>query len=407
MTAVDVEIRTRRRVHWGRVVFYSLAGLIAAWLIWTGRAIWFPVSIAFAIAMVLDPTVDRLENRGFSRGCATALVFLLFVLGGTLAVVVLSPGVSAQASAMAADLGRLFPDPDRPDLVPVTQKLLDRLNAQPALRDALLDAAREATHRLSLLLERTSDFVLAWAPNLAWFIVVPVLAFYILMDFHRIYAKAILLVPPRHRPFSQSLIAEITAVLGHYLRGLALLCGSLGVAISLVLFAFGNPYWQLLGLLGGVLYAVPVAGSMFTLALIFLVTVVTASPGKALLAGGTVLLVTNGLFDQIITPRVLGRQVGLHPILTIIALLLGFQVAGIVGMLVAVPITAIIQLVVIHLIPKLGAELELRPLEELKRTEEATRAEHLEAEEEAADEHFHLHTVVENVETQEAAREAA
>jgi predicted PurR-regulated permease PerM len=402
-----VEFRTTRRPHWGRVIFYSLTALTAAWLAWAGRAIWFPVSIAFVIAMVLDPTVDRLENRGFSRGLATGLVFLLFVLGGVLAVVLLSPGVSAQASAMATDLGRLFPDPERPDLVPVTQKLLDRLNAQPALRDALLEAAREATHRLSLVLERAADFVLAWAPNLAWFIVVPVLAFYILMDFHRIYAKAILLIPPRHRPFSQSLIAEITAVLGHYLRGLALLCGSLGVVIAAVLFAYGNPYWQLLGLLGGLLYAVPVAGSMFTLALVFLVTLVTASPGKALLAGGTVLLVTSGLYDQIITPRVLGRQVGLHPILTILALLLGFQVAGIAGMLVAVPITAIVQLVVIHLIPKLGTELELRPLEELKRTEEATRAEHLEAEEEAADEHFHLQTVVENVETLTAEREAA
>jgi len=393
-----VEIRGRRRVHWGRAAFYGVTALAAVWLIWAGRGIWFPVGIAFVIAMVLDPTVDRLENRGFSRGVATALVFLLFVLGGVLVVILLSPGVSAQTAGMAHDLSRLFPAGERPDLVPATQKLLDKLNAHPALRDALLNAAHEGTNRLSTQLQRASEFMLAWAPNLAWFVVVPVIAFYALMDFHRIYAKAILLVPARHRPFSQSLIAEITAVLGHYIRGLAFLCGTLGVSIAALLYAFGNPYWQLLGFLGGVLYAIPVAGSVFTL--------VTASPTKAMLAAGSVMLLTSGLFDQVITPRVLGRQVGLHPILTILALLLGYQVAGIMGMLVAVPIAAIIQLVVIHLIPKLGAELELRPLEELKRTEEATRAEHLEAEAAVTDEHYHLHTVVENVESQEAAKEA-
>lgn len=404
---MSVEIRTKRRVHWGRTAFYAVTALVALWLVWAGRAIWVPVGIAFIIAMVLDPTVDRLENRGLSRGVATALVFLLFLVGATLTVVLLSPGISSQAGSMAQDLGRLFPDPKQPDLVPVTKKLLDRLDAQPALRDALLGAARTGTDRLTGTLERASEFMLAWAPNLAWFIVVPVLAFYTLMDFHRIYAKAMLLVPPRHRPFSQTLVAEITALFGQYLRGLAFLCFALGVAIAVVLYVLGNPYWGLLGLLGGLLYAIPVAGSLFTLALVMLVTLVTASPAKAMLAGGSLVLLTNGLFDQIITPRVLGRQVGLHPILTIIALLLGYQVAGIGGMLVAVPLAATVQVIVVHLIPKLGTELQLRPLEELKRTEVETREEHLAAEDKPLDEHFHLHTVIENVESEVEAKDAA
>lgn len=401
------EVRNRRRIHWGRAAFYTVTALLALWLAWAGRAIWVPVGIAFVIAMVLDPTVDRLENRGLSRGVATGLVFLLFLVGATLAVVLLSPGISSQAGSMAQDLGRLFPDPQQPDLVPVTKKLLERLDAQPALRDALIGAARTGTERLRGTLERTSEFMLAWAPNLAWFIVVPVLAFYTLMDFHRIYAKAMLLIPPRHRPFSQTLIAEITALFGQYLRGLAFLCFSLGLSISAVLYALGNPYWALLGMLGGLLYAIPVAGSLFTLGLVMLVTLVTASPARALIAGGSILLLTNGLFDQIITPRVLGKQVGLHPILTIIALLLGYQVAGIGGMLVAVPLAATVQVIVVHLIPKLGTELQLRPLEELKRTEEETREEHLAAEERTHDEHFHLHTVIENVESEVEAKDAA
>ena len=386
------------RISWGRIAFNIIAAALALWLAWAGRAIWVPVGIAFVIALVLDPTVDRLENRGVPRGLATAFVFILFLGVSALALVLFSPGISAQAGQIAQDLSRLFPDPNRPDLVPVTQKVLARLEAHPALKEALLNAAQSGTKHLTQALNSASAWLLAWAPNLAWFIVVPVLAFYILNDFHRIYAKGILLVPARHRPFAQTLVSEISALFGKYLRGMLLLGLLLGACSAALLFALGNPYWQLLGLMMGVLYLVPVVGVLFTIALAVLVTLVTVSPAKALLTGALLLALSNGLFDQVITPRVLGKQVGLHPIGTILALLLGYQVWGMGGMLVAVPLAAAIQTVVVHLIPKLGAELELRPLEELKQAEEESRDSHLAAEEQPLDEHFRLQAVVENVE---------
>jgi predicted PurR-regulated permease PerM len=386
------------RLHWGRALFYTLVAVTAAWLLWAGRGIWLPVGVAFALAVVLDPVVDRLENRGVPRGLATSLIFLLLVGGLAAALFLLSPVLSAQAGEMARDLGRLLPDPAHPDLVPVTRRVLERLDAHPAVRDALVEAARTGTQGLAAWLEGASALALAWAPNLAWFIVVPVIAFYALTDFHRIYAKAMLLVPAIHRPFAQSLVAEVSVVLGKYLRGLVLLCGMLGVSTGAVLWALGNPYWQLLGLVGGLLYAIPVVGSASTVCLIVLVGLVTTTPARALLNGGAVLLLSNGLFDQVVTPRVLGRQVGLHPLLTILALLLGYQVAGITGMLVAVPLAATVQTVVVLLIPKLGVDMELRPLTELEQTEEETRRAHLLAEEKPLDQHFYLHSVVEGVE---------
>src|SRR5205814_6864342 len=172
-----------------------------------------------------------------------------------LAIVLLSPGISDQASRIARDLGGLFPDPERPDLVPFTRKILQKLDAHPILRDALLPAARTGTRNLSTLLRSASVLALSWAPNLLWFVVVPVLAFYMLNDFHRVYAKIILLVPREHRQLAQSLIADISAVFGKYLRGLAFLCFTLGTCIAALLYALHNPYWQLLGLLGGLAYA--------------------------------------------------------------------------------------------------------------------------------------------------------
>ena len=92
---------------WRRWIPFLLGAVAVIWLIWVGRAIWFPVSIAFVIAMVLDPTVDRLENRGCSRALATTLVFLTFVGIVTLCVVLLSPTISTQAGKMADYLRKL------------------------------------------------------------------------------------------------------------------------------------------------------------------------------------------------------------------------------------------------------------------------------------------------------------
>lgn len=391
----------RERVNWGRWAFYGCTALLVGWLIWSARGIWFPVGLAFVIAIVLDPLVDRLENRGIPRFAATALLFLIFIGAGALAIVVLSPGISAQAGQIAGELGRLFPGPNQPDLVPLARKILTKLDANPVLRDALLNAARRGTQHLSAALQQASELALAWAPNLVWFLVVPVLAFYTLNDFHRIYAKIVLLVPPAHRPFAQNLIAEVSAVFGKYLRGLALLCTLLGLSIAALLYCFGNPYWQLLGFIGGVLYAIPVVGSLFTLGLVVLVTLVNGQPQQALWVGGSLILLSSGLFDQIITPRVLGRQVGLHPIWTILALLVGYQVLGIVGMLIAVPLAACVQTVIVQLVPKLGADLELRSLEELHQVEAETKAEHLREDSHPIDDHIRLSQVVENVDAAE------
>ncbi len=395
-----------RRVPWGRWILGAVAMLLALCLIWAGRAIWFPVAIAFIIAMVLDPTVDRLENRGLTRSAATTLVFVLFLGGAILAVLILSPILSDQARRMAGDLARLFPDPAHPSLVPVTQKILEKLDANPVLGRAVLNAARNGTHRLAVTLARGSEFVVAWAPNLVWLIVIPVLTFYTLNDFHRIYAKAILLVPKDHRATAQSLMAEISAVFGKYLRGLGIVCTLLGFAIAALLLVLHSPYWQLFGVLGGLLYAVPVVGGLFTVMLAVLVTLVIGSPSQALVVGLALLALQNGVFDQIITPRIVGKQVGLHPILTILALLLGYQVAGISGMLVAVPLAASVQTIVLHLVPKLGIDLELKPLEELKACEVETKIMEAEAEERITDEHFRLQSVVDHVENVEQGKHA-
>jgi predicted PurR-regulated permease PerM len=196
----------------------------------------------------------------------------------------------------------------------------------------------------------------------------------------------------------QSVVSEITTFFGKYVRGLFIVCSLNAVVTGFLLTLFHLPYAVVLGLIAGTLYAVPYVGLVLNVALIGLLALVTTTPAKTLAIVACLILLHQVLFDQVITPRVLGRQVGVHPILAIIALMSGNALAGPLGMLIAVPIAASLQIVLVHLIPKLGQELSLRSLEALEQTEAGTKEEHLADEEQPLDEHFGLETVVEQVE---------
>jgi predicted PurR-regulated permease PerM len=387
-----------RRPAWAHTVLIGLTIAGVLWYIYATRVIWPPITAAFLIAVVLDPLVDRLENRGWPRGIATAAIFLIFFGSLMLVAMYAVPVLIAQSKDVSRQLSGMFLDPFRPNLVRPAQEILHRLHAPPAVREPILRWARTGTLRLSHSLEIISGFLFANAPSLIWLVVVPVLTFYVLTDFHLIYAKGLLLVPRAHRTAVQSVVSEITTLFGKYVRGLFSVCTLNALATAFVLTLFQLPYALVLGLIAGILYAVPYVGPVLNVSLIGLLALVTTAPGKTLGIVISIVLLHQVLFDQVITPRVLGRQVGLHPILAIIALMSGSALAGPFGMLIAVPVAATVQIIVVHLVPKLGQELQLRPLEALERTVAATKAAHLADEEQPIDDHFRLETVIENVE---------
>jgi len=395
MTAGGVPFR---RPGWGRVLLIVLGVAFLLWYVYAVRVIWPPIIAAFLIAVVLDPLVDHLENRGWRRTVATGAIFLIFFGTLTMAAMYAVPVLIAQSKDVSRQLHGMFQDPFRPNLVLPAKQILLRLHAPPAIRDPIMRWARVGTTRLSHSLEIVSGFLFENAPSLIWVVIVPVVTFYALADFHLIYAKGLLLIPRAHRSTAQSVVSDVTTIFSKYVRGLITVCTLNAIATGLVLTLFHLPYALVLGLIAGTLYAVPYVGPILNVALIGLLALVTTSPAKALLIVVCLILLHQVLFDQVITPRMLGRQVGLHPILAIIALLSGSALAGPFGMLIAVPIAASVQIIVIYLVPKLGQELELRPLDRLHRTIAATKAEHRVDEERPADDHFRLETVIENME---------
>jgi predicted PurR-regulated permease PerM len=152
---------------------------------------------------------------------------------------------------------------------------------------------------------------------------------------------------------------QVGAVFAGYLRGLCIVCTGYAVVNWLVLgLGFRVNYALVLALFSGILYAVPYIGAVATIALGAIVAF--ATPGHTtgyVLGVAASLLVTNQVFDQVVTPRVVGGLVGLHPVLSIFALAVGGELFGLIGMILAVPLAASIQVILVELIPALTRPL--------------------------------------------------
>ena len=335
---------------------YKLAAIaVACYLAYVVREIWLPLGLAFLLAMVLDPVVDRMQQRGWSRTAAASFIFGSFILTfGGLAILA-SPYVIDQASHMQGQFERYFPDTTHQGLI----KSFSQMNLPKGVANVgvqIFEGARSGFQRSNSWL---LDYGMRFVSNLVWVVIIPVVAFYALRDFHVIIAKALLIAPKHKRETVQKGVADVTLVFGKYIRGLAIVSGLNGLATWALLAALGVQSALVLGVVAGLLYSVPYIGAVLTVALTAAVAFVSGGAQAMLIAVGASIVLHQIIFDQIITPRVLGGQVGLHPILSIFALLAGNLLLGIPGMILAVPVAACIQIAVLTLVPKWDQEISI------------------------------------------------
>lgn len=379
-----------------RLTWIALGVMLVTWLAYLVREIWLPLAAAFLIAMVLDPVVDRMERRRWSRLAATTVIFLaFFAVVGTL-LYFSTPVIARQATEISAQARLYIPSKDNPGADRRLERALNKAHA-PAWVHA---AVERGMIGLQQSFTRSTDWLSAHAfelaSNLIWLVIIPIVSFYALKDFHLIFAKSLLLVPRDKRDFAQTMVAEVTTIFARFIRGLCLVSFLNGTATWILLMALRVPNSFFLGAAAGMLYTIPYLGAIVTIVLVAGVTLTI--PGVTLsyvlLVIGLNILLHQFLFDQIISPRILGGHVGLHPILSIVALLAGNVLLGILGMLLAVPIAASIQMVVLALVPKLNHEIALsqdihEPADTRADLEEETKDRQIQV-----DATEHLHTAV-------------
>ena len=320
--------------------------------------------VAGLLAFALEPLLQRLEKSGRSRLKAVGFVFVIILLLGTILLALLASAFQQGQSLVAnietynsqilqlIDSNRAkleqskLPDPVKASLKEAIDNNLQSLNARvPALASTF--AART--------LAGTGSF-------LANLFLLNLLTLGFMIEANRIKARLLMLVPPLYRRDVTDLATSINELLGRYVRGQLIVCLTFGalctVAFEIISRVFGMQYPLILGAVAAVVYVLP----YFGLAFVFVVAIATAyltaaEPVPAAIAVMVSVIIINLTTDYAVAPRVLGRGVGLHPLLVIFALVCGFHVAGPLGTVVAVPLLASLRVIAIYLFPQLAAPI--------------------------------------------------
>ncbi|HHC07420.1 MAG TPA: AI-2E family transporter [Actinobacteria bacterium] len=332
---------------WAFLGFIVLVGVLA-WLGIQGRIILAPLLLAAVLVFVLNPVVVRLERRGLPRlvgtGIALGGVVVLLVVVGALVI----PGVVDQARDFAGTFPRIFDD-----LVVLAEGFLHRLGLRQVYLWRYEDFAnylQDPGNRdflVELFLSRIGEFTAGVLELFLVAVLGPVLAFYLLIDLPRLQERVLGLFPPASRAEVAFVGRSLNVAVGGFLKGQLLVAMIVGVMLAVGYRIIGLPFWLLIGMIGGVLNIVPFLGPWVGGALGVLVAVTTSDPLTALWAV-VVAVVVQQIDNHFITPSVLRATVKLHPAMTLSVLVLAGAVAGVWGVVVAVPLTATLKVVVGH-----------------------------------------------------------
>lgn len=322
-----------------QLTYWSIATVVLVVLLWKLGDVILPFLVGGAIAYFLDPLADRLERAGLSRAAATAAIATIATLAFVVLALAVVPmlvrqltGLIETAPAIAARLQSFltatFPSLMEPGSV-INETLASLGNAIKARGGEL------ATTLLSSAMT-VVNFVV-------FIVVVPVVAFYMLLDWDRMVAKIDSWLPRDHTPTIRAIATEIDRVLSGFVRGQISVCLILGTFYAVALMAAGLNFGLIAGALAGGLTFIPYVGALVggTLAIglaLFQFWGDWVSIG--LIVG--IFAVGQFLEGNVITPRLVGSSVGLHPLWLIFALSALGTLFGFVGMLVAVPVAAMI-----------------------------------------------------------------
>ncbi|MEM8800276.1 MAG: AI-2E family transporter [Pseudomonadota bacterium] len=359
---------TRRTLWIGALI------LLVVWFSISIRGILLPFVAGMAVAYFLDPAADKLEAFGAPRWLATMII----IVGFFLLVIGLMIGTWPLLQSQLAGIIEVLPK-YAAQVKPYLQDLMDR--ASGGDNSSILATV---TNKLVQVIGRTAgQFIsggLALFNLLSLLLIAPVVAFYLLRDFDLMTAKLRSWVPYENRETVNRLLHEIDLALAGFVRGQILVSIFMGALYALGWSLIGLDYALILGILAGILAFIPFVGPIFGSGLALIVGFGQFGPDPVQLGlVFAVFVAVQAIEGMVLTPRLVGGRVGLHAVWVLLAVFAGGELMGFVGILIAVPVAAIIAV-----LSRFAVERYLesdfyhqgRPLEEVeaeKRAEEAVR----------------------------------
>lgn len=327
-------------------------GAVLYWL----RGVLTPIFLAFAIAYVLDPVVDRLEAWKLPRGVAIFVVLGVFFLGVAGFALLVIPDVVRDISTVVREL----PDHASRALARAEPWLTARGVSVPATADVWLEKLRSNANALSKvplepvgnLLKTVIGGTFSAIGAIFAALIVPILAVYFLNDFDRMIAGTKALLPLAQRERVSSIAREVDAVLSQFVRGQLTVMAILAVLYALAYSLLGIRLAIPIGIAAGVLNIVPYVGSAFALVAGLLMSLLGGGSLGQILGVVIAYAVVQTLEGFVITPRIVGESVGLREVWVLLALFVGGEIFGFLGVLLAVPAAAVLKIFFGHAVAR-------------------------------------------------------
>jgi len=324
------------------IAFWTAALVVFVGLLWLLSPILLPFVLGMAIAYVLDPLANWLSKRGMSRLLAALVILGGFVVALALLLLLITPILSSQftafienAPAYAVRLQAMVSDPSHPWIKRIVGDNL--VGAGRSVGDVLNQAVGYLSRIVASLWTKGQALISIF--SLA--IITPVVAFYLICDWDRMLLALDRLVPLTQREMVHSLGHEIDATISAYVRGQSGVCLILGSYYSVGLTLAGLSFGVLIGVISGLISFIPYVGSLTALVLSLTVALAQFFPDwTAVLVVAGIVLVGQFLEGYVLSPKLVGHSVGLHPVWLMFALFAFGYLFGFVGLLLAVPLAA-------------------------------------------------------------------
>ena len=317
--------------YWG---ITAAVFLLALWLL--GDVI-LPFILGGAIAYVLDPVADWMERKGATRVLAVSLITFVAVVVFAVVILLVIPMLLEQATSLVRNLPNIISS----SVEFLTQRFPGMLEEGSALSESLGKLGETIQSRGLDLLNTVVGSLTGLVNVIVLVFFVPVVAFYLLLDWDRMVANIDTLLPRDHAPTIRELAARIDKTLASFIRGQGTVCLILGTFYAVALMVIGLQFGLVVGFIAGLISFIPFVGAIFG-GILAIGLAIFQFWGDWIWIGvvGAIFMVGQAVEGNILTPKLVGNSVGLHPVWLIFALSAFGALFGFVGLLVAVPVTA-------------------------------------------------------------------
>ncbi len=328
---------TNLRLNW------LIAVAIIGWLVYLLAPILTPFVAAALFAYLGDPLADRLERLRLPRSAAVVTVFVLTFLVVALLVILIGPLVQKQVAALVQALPGIAQKVEQVWLPRVTDVLGIEVGDDIGIGAFLARYSEMAGEWGGKLLMGVSKGGSAVMTAVISLFLIPILTFYMLRDWDGIMLRLGSLVPVSQQETVFSLARETDEMLGAFLRGQVLVMIALSVLYTIGLSISGVEYALAIGVVSGLVSFVPYLGLVFGITLASLTVVLEPAPLWPLVGVIATFTVAQLIEGSVLTPKLVGDQIGLHPVIVIFAIAAGGQLFGFFGILLALPAAAVLS----------------------------------------------------------------